>query len=102
MIFAEDEESFEHAFAGTGMEGRDYQMASESRAHTNVGRLFIPDFTNDQYLRVLAKKVTGSFGEIEAPGFVDLGLHDAWHDLLRRIFDGNNVPSTQFGQPQET
>jgi hypothetical protein len=102
MIFAEDEESFEHAFAGTGMEGRDDQMASESRTHTNVGRLFIPNFTDDQYLRVLAKKVTGSFGEIEAASFVDLSLHDTWHDLLSRIFDGNNVPSAQFGQPQET
>ena len=62
---------------------------------------FVANFADDEHLRVLPQQMPRGAGEIEADGFVDLGLHRAGNDLLDGVFDGDDVASAEFGEMAE-
>ncbi len=77
-------------------------MTGESGAHGEVGGFFIANLADNERLGVLPQLVPCGFGEVESNGVVDLSLHDAGHDLFDRVFDGDDVASTVFGELTET
>ena len=101
MVGAQDEQAFEYALAGAGVQGGDDEVAGEGGADGDVGGFVIANLADDQHLRVLAEQVAGGFGEVEAAGFVDLGLHDAGDDLLDGVFDGDDVAAALGGEVAE-
>ena len=98
MIAAEDQESFKHAVAGTGVQGRNNQVTGQRGADRDVRRFLIANFADYQDLRVLTQQVAGRLHEVEAASFVDFRLHNAGNDLLGRIFYGDDVSSAGFSE----
>ena len=82
MILAKHEQPLENALAGTGVESGDNQMTRERRTDGDIGRLLIPNLSNDEHLRILPQEMAGGFGKVQTTGFVNLRLHDAWDDLF--------------------
>ena len=101
MIRAEHQQPLKDTLAGTGVKGRNNQVACEGGTDGNVGRLFITNLPDDEDLRVLAEQVTGGLGEIQPARFVDLRLHDAGDDLLGGVFDSDNVAAALLREVAE-
>jgi len=77
VVFAQNEQALEHAFAGTGVKGGNDEVAGKRGADCDVGGFFVADFADDEDLRVLAEEVTRGLREIEAARFTHLSLHDS-------------------------
>src|ERR1044071_2605682 len=98
MVTAQDEQSLEHSFAGACVLSRNNQMPGKSSADGNVSRFFIAYFAEHEHLRILAKEMAGSGGEIQTAVLVDFSLHYARNDLFSGILDSDNVLSPTFGK----
>ena len=94
MIFAKNEQSLEHAFAGTRVKRGNHQVASQGGTDGDVRGFFVANFANDEDLRILAKEVTRGLREIEAARLVHLSLHHTRNDLFGGVFDRNDVTAT--------
>ena len=98
VVRAHNEQPLQHAFAGTGVQGRNDQMPGQRGPHGDVGGFLVANFADDEGLRVLPQQMPRGPGKIQPPRLVHFRLHDAGDDLFHRVFDGDDVASARFGQ----
>ena len=84
------------------MQRRDNQVARERGAHHDVRSLIIAHFADDEHLRVLPEQVSRCFREGQPARLAHFRLHNAGHDLLDGVFNGDDVPPAQRRESAQT
>ena len=74
-----------------GMQSREDQVAGHGGPHGDFGGLQVPDFPDQDDVRILAQNGPQRAGERQAGVRVDLSLVDAFDIALDRILDGEEV-----------
>ena len=64
------------------MKGGEDKMSCQCRFYSNFSRFFIPDFTNQDHIRILSQGCTKGFGKVE----ILIGINRDLSDSEKLIF----------------
>ena len=73
------------------MQGRKNQVAGQGCLNCVVGCFLVADFTDHQYVRVLAQDISENSGKGDADSGLYTDLVEVFHDHLYRVLDRDDV-----------
>jgi len=74
-----------------GVQGGQHEMAGGGGVQCCFGCFFVPDFADQDHVRVVAQEGRHGFGKIVSRGQVDLGLAGQGDQILDGVFHGEHV-----------
>ena len=74
-----------------GVHGGEHQVPGQGRLDGDLGGLRVADLADHDLVRVVAQDGTQPAGEGQAFFLVDRDLHDAFHLVLDRVLDGDDL-----------